>query len=189
MSNFYLFFNLSFSKCSFKLLDEKFFEVSTSNFEVSKNLINIVNDILDEFLNKNKVSFENIKRIYFCNGPGNFTGIRVANSIAKTIVLVYPNIKFYVINNLQWMSMGNAISLISANNTHYYCAVYQDNQEIVYPHLIKKQEADKYINEFKELKLIIDDFNNLISNQEIWSSFKLIEDIINLEPFYIKEPV
>ena len=101
MSNFYLFFNLSFSKCSFKLLDEKFFEVSTSNFEVSKNLINIVNDILDEFLNKNKVSFENIKRIYFCNGPGNFTGIRVAKSIAKTIGLVYQNIKFYVINNLQ----------------------------------------------------------------------------------------
>lgn len=63
--------------------------------------------------------------------------------------------------------MGNAISLISANSTHYYCAVYQNNQEIVYPHLIEKQEANKYINEFKELNPIIDNFDNLIFNQEI----------------------
>ncbi|MDE5617818.1 MAG: tRNA (adenosine(37)-N6)-threonylcarbamoyltransferase complex dimerization subunit type 1 TsaB [Ureaplasma sp.] len=189
MPNFYLFFNLSFSKCSFKLLDVNFTEVAIENFDVSKNLINIVNEKFTLFLKKNNISFANITRIYFCNGPGNFTGIRVANSIAKTISLVYPNIKFYMINNLQWMSMDNGVSLITANNSYYYCAVYQNSQEIIYPHLIKKSEVNKYIDNFKNLNLIIDDFSNVVSNPNIWMSFKLIDDLINLEPFYIKEPV
>lgn len=100
MSNFYLFFNLSFSKCSFKLLDENFDEISIKKFEVQKNLINIVNDVLDDFMKENNVTFQDIERIYFCNGPGNFTGIRVTNSIVKTISLVHQHIKFYAINNL-----------------------------------------------------------------------------------------
>ena len=40
-------------------------------------------ELLEKFLKKNKVSFEDITKIVACSGPGSYTGIRVGLSLAQ----------------------------------------------------------------------------------------------------------
>ncbi len=40
-------------------------------------------ELLEKFLKKNKVSFNDIAKVVACSGPGSFTGIRVGLSMAQ----------------------------------------------------------------------------------------------------------
>lgn len=40
-------------------------------------------ELLEKFLKKNKVSFDDLKKVIVCSGPGSFTGIRVGLSLAQ----------------------------------------------------------------------------------------------------------
>lgn len=40
-------------------------------------------ELLEKFLKKNKVSFDEITKVIACSGPGSFTGIRVGLSMAQ----------------------------------------------------------------------------------------------------------
>ena len=62
-------------------------ENSKSNFEKLTILIN-------EFLNKNKSSFNVIDNIYVNRGPGSFAGVRNSLSIVKALFLT-KNIDYY----------------------------------------------------------------------------------------------
>lgn len=59
--------------------------VSTFTREVAFNENFKTNEYLQQFLKKQKVAIENIKKIVVCSGPGSFTGIRVGVSMAQAL--------------------------------------------------------------------------------------------------------
>ena len=80
---------------------------SKSNFEKLTILIN-------EFLNKNKSSFNAIDNIYVNRGPGSFAGVRNSLSIVKALFLT-KNIDYYCfsfedfnkLDNIQYKDIPN----------------------------------------------------------------------------------
>ena len=82
-------------------------ENSKSNFEKLTILIN-------EFLNKNKSSFNAIDNIYVNRGPGSFAGVRNSLSIVKALFLT-KNIDYYCfsfedfnkLDNIQYKDIPN----------------------------------------------------------------------------------
>ena len=80
---------------------------SKSNFEKLTILIN-------EFLNKNKSSFNVIDNIYVNRGPGSFAGVRNSLSIVKALFLT-KNIDYYCfsfedfnkLDNIQYKDIPN----------------------------------------------------------------------------------
>jgi tRNA threonylcarbamoyladenosine biosynthesis protein TsaB len=82
-------------------------ENSKSNFEKLTILIN-------EFLNKNKSSFNVIDNIYVNRGPGSFAGVRNSLSIVKALFLT-KKIDYYCfsfedfnnLNNIQYKDIPN----------------------------------------------------------------------------------
>jgi len=82
-------------------------ENSKSNFEKLTILIN-------EFLNKNKSSFNVIDNIYVNRGPGSFAGVRNSLSIVKALFLT-KNIDYYCfsfedfnkLDNIQYKDIPN----------------------------------------------------------------------------------
>lgn len=42
-------------------------------------------DVLDEFLKKNEITVDNIDEIYVGKGPGSYTGVRIACTVAKVM--------------------------------------------------------------------------------------------------------
>ena len=59
-------------------------------------------DVLNEFLSSNNISVDDIKEIYVGRGPGSYTGVRIACTVAK--VLAYSkNIKLFSFSSLDLM--------------------------------------------------------------------------------------
>ena len=75
-------------------------ENSKSNFE---KLIVLIND----FLNKNKTSINEIDKIYVNRGPGSFAGIRNSLSIVKGLFLT-QKIDYYCFSFLDFNKSANA---------------------------------------------------------------------------------
>lgn len=56
-------------------------------------------DVLDEFLKKNKITTDDIEEIYVGKGPGSYTGVRIACTVAKVLAHV-KNKKLYSFSSL-----------------------------------------------------------------------------------------
>ena len=48
--------------------------------------------MIDEFLVRQKISYEQIQNIVCVVGPGSFTGIRMVTLVVNTITFIYPHI-------------------------------------------------------------------------------------------------
>jgi tRNA threonylcarbamoyl adenosine modification protein YeaZ len=53
------------------------------SIETNNNLTDIVVELIEKLLKKNKIKRSDIKVIYLTVGPGSFTGVRVGTLIAK----------------------------------------------------------------------------------------------------------
>ena len=72
-------------------------------------------------------------------GPGSYTGIRIALTIAKTIVFAL-NIPLYLVSSLQVMKVGDkpTICLTNARSQRSYIGVYQGQKEILSDRIMKQ---------------------------------------------------
>lgn len=77
--------------------------------EESKNKHSVLTmPLLDELLTRNHLSTENLNEIYVVNGPGSFTGARLAVTIAKTMAFCL-NIPIKVIDSLTLLALQNEV--------------------------------------------------------------------------------
>jgi len=75
--------------------------IYTSSFENSKSNFDKLTILIDDFLKKNKISINDINKIYVNRGPGSFAGIRSSLSIVKGIHLS-KNIDYYCFSYLDF---------------------------------------------------------------------------------------
>ncbi len=185
-----LYIDVCTNSCIFALIENDKTIIDQIAVETKNNLIDIINDILNNFLIKNNIQYQNLNKIYLVNGPGSFTGNRAGLNLTKTIISVYNNIKLYVIDTLKFLSNGSGLVFLDAKGNKSYIGVYDNNKVIINPIMINNSEIDQYLNQYKNLKVyngniitINNKLDNLINNLKL---FNLIDDWINLEPYYIK---
>ena len=77
--------------------------------EESKNKHSVLTmPLLDDLLNRNQLSTKSLAEIYVVNGPGSFTGARLAVTIAKTMAFCL-HVPIKVIDSLTLLALQNEV--------------------------------------------------------------------------------
>ncbi len=80
--------------------------IYTNSYENSKSNFEKLVVLINEFLKNNKISINEINRIYVNRGPGSFAGIRNSLSIVKGFNLS-KNIDYFCFSFLDFISLNN----------------------------------------------------------------------------------
>ena len=146
---------------------------------------------LIELLDSNNIKPLEVDEVVITRGPGSYTGIRIAMSIAKVFCKL-GNKKLYTVNSLRlYAGSKDARVIIDARGKRVYTAKYEGGKEIEEPNI--KEIKDLVIKD----EIIIGD-GELVGKDNNWEdyieNFILIKDDWNLEdnidlvvPEYLKE--
>lgn len=143
---------------------------------------------IDEILKEIKISLQEIDEVMITNGPGSYTGVRVAITFAKTLSVLNPKIKIFAINSLLLQAgLKKAISIITGYNDKSYLAVYDQGKEIISTQLVTEDAKNGIINDLQGYD-VVSDFQNvdIVANFLILQTkAKTINKLEELQPLYI----
>ena len=147
---------------------------------------------LDELFKKNNVSKKEISAIYITLGPGSYTGVRIALTLAKVLCSI-KSIPLYTISSLKFYAAGkkNAMVLMDARAERAYIGIYNENKEVLKDQIkylkdIDPSGYDVYLDgeligkDHKDID-IVEAFKNTKNE------FKRIDNVDGLTPIYLKE--
>ena len=151
---------------------------------------------LDKLLSKYNVSRDEIKEVIVAKGPGSYTGVRIAITIAKTIATALDT-KLYAVSSLrvQKACKNPSICLINARSGRSYIGVYEDDKVLLDDQIMKNEDVLNYIKEHPNYSVCGDvkylGLEGVISNniQEMLSLKNVLKPVnpLSLKPVYMKE--
>ena len=151
---------------------------------------------LNKLLEKYQVENEDISAVMVAKGPGSYTGVRIAITIAKTMAVAL-GCKLYAVSSLRVQKDGKnpSICLINARSGRSYIGVYEDNGVLLEDQIMKNDEVLKYIadhptysvcGDVKYLGLEVKETNNVL---EMLSLKEVLDEVnpLSLKPVYMKD--
>ena len=151
---------------------------------------------LNKLLEKYSVKKEEISAVMVAKGPGSYTGVRIAITIAKTMAVAL-GCKLYAVSSLRVHKDGKnpSICLINARSGRSYIGVYEENETLLEDQIMKNDEVLKYIadhptysvcGDVKYLGLKVKETNNVL---EMLNLKEALEDVnpLSLKPVYMKD--
>lgn len=152
---------------------------------------------IDTLLKKHNVTRNDINGVVVAIGPGSYTGVRIALTIAKVMALAL-NIPVYPVSSLHILKDDDkpSICLINARSGRSYFGVYEGSKVIVEDCIKQNDEVINYINEHKEFSICGDvkylgfENNNTNVCKQMVSLFKGLkpcESNLGLKPIYMKD--
>ncbi len=152
---------------------------------------------IEKAINQTGIELKDFDEIICGKGPGSFTGVRIALTIAKTIC-VMSNAKLKLISSLRMFGKKNEkfISLINARSGRTYIGVYDNENIVIEDTIYTNAEAIKYIQDHPDYIVYGDTkFLNIEGHTpdviEGMNSFKdLVKeetDVMSSKPVYLKD--
>ena len=152
---------------------------------------------IDKLLNKHHLSREDIKDVIVSIGPGSYTGIRIALTIAKVMALAL-NIPLYTLSSLQILKKDNepSICLMNARSGRSYIGVYQGDNIILSDQILKNDEVLSYISnhpdyvvcgDTKYLNIAGYKSNVIIEMNNLKNNAIKYDDALGVKPIYLKD--
>lgn len=151
---------------------------------------------LNKLLEKYQVQNEEISAVMVAKGPGSYTGVRIAITIAKTMAVAL-GCKLYAVSSLRVQKDGKnpSICLINARSGRSYIGVYEDKGVLLEDQIMKNDEVLKYIadhptysvcGDVKYLGLEVKETNNVL---EMLSLKEVLDEVnpLSLKPVYMKD--
>ncbi|CAM3559504.1 tRNA (adenosine(37)-N6)-threonylcarbamoyltransferase complex dimerization subunit type 1 TsaB [Erysipelothrix urinaevulpis] len=152
----------------------------------SEFLIPFINDILTQ----TQTSKKSIKSIVVTNGPGSYTGMRIALTFVKTLWLTQPDLEVFTVNTLLSLSGSKSgFSMIDARSKRVFGAFVSEGQ--VMDEKIYQLEDVKEIegNIFGDIALLdleeskIDVVQNILDVKSSWQPVEVVDTLV---PRYLK---
>ena len=151
---------------------------------------------LNKLLEKHNVQKEDIKEVIVAKGPGSYTGVRIAITIAKTIAMALET-KLYAVSSLRVQKDGDvpSICLINARSGRSYIGVYEGNKVLLDDCIMKNDEVMNYIKDHLDYSVCGDtkylniegkQSNNLQEMLNLKDSLESINPLA-LKPVYMKD--
>lgn len=102
---------------------------------------------LDNLLNKYNVTKDEISDVVVAIGPGSYTGVRIAITIAKTMAAAL-GCKVYTISSLRCQKdcKNPSICVINARSDRSYVGVFEDEKILVDDCIMTNDKVLEYIN-------------------------------------------
>lgn len=153
---------------------------------------------VDNILRRNNLVAKDIGEVVVTIGPGSYTGIRIALTIAKTLAFAL-NIKIYAISSLlsQKIPQKRTISVINARSNRSYVAIYDKDgktlvEEKVWPNdellsWIKNSDDFVVAGDAQYLGLKTSQSDVLEGMLEARKHASPVENILTLKPVYLKD--
>ncbi|MFV0255279.1 MAG: tRNA (adenosine(37)-N6)-threonylcarbamoyltransferase complex dimerization subunit type 1 TsaB [Erysipelotrichaceae bacterium] len=149
-----------------------------------------------KLLAKNDVKAGDLENIIISKGPGSYTGVRIAMSIAK----VYTSqlaIKLYTLSTLQlYAGLNDMLVLIDARGERVYLGIYQNGKAIVSDRVLSLESAADLQKQYQAFKIyghgelinLSNNFNDISGNFLLLKDqWELVENIHTLTPEYLKD--
>ncbi len=173
------------------LIDEKKI-VESISFECFKRQSEEVFVCLEDLFKKANVKKSDIDAICISKGPGSYTGVRIAMTIAK-VVCEIKKIKLYTISTLRLYAGNkpNCMVIMDARANRAYVGVYDQEKCILSDCILENSVIDK-----KDYDVILDgsliglENNNpdipkcFFDTKNLWEE---VQDVNFLSPEYLKE--
>ena len=151
---------------------------------------------LDKLLSKNNVSRESIKDITVSIGPGSYTGVRIAITIAKVMGTALK-CKVYPISSLRILAKYDkqCACVINARNGRSFFGVYFQNKVLIEDCIKTNDEVLKYLDDNPDCLLCGDTkylgkqgFKENPSRQiQLVKPYLKDENPLSLKPVYMKD--
>ena len=151
---------------------------------------------LAKLLKEHDIKNSDISDVIVAKGPGSYTGVRIAITIAKTIATAL-NAKLYAVSSLrvQKACKKPSICLINARSNRSYIGVYQDDKVLLEDQIMQNEDVLKYIEDHPDYIVCGETkylgIEGVISNniEEMLSLKPYLEEInpLSLKPVYLKE--
>lgn len=144
-----------------------------------------------------KTDPKKISKIIVTVGPGSYTGIRIALTIAKVYANAL-NIPLVPISTMRAMAgvKGRRISLMDARSKRAYIGIYDGGEKVEDDNVMTLEEISLLLNEYKGYKIVGDTHLLNIESEEIDFVKNLYElgkneegilDVGNINPVYLKD--
>lgn len=152
---------------------------------------------IDTILKKNGCTRDDIASVSCAKGPGSYTGVRIALTIAKTVAFAL-NVPLYLSSSLEVLKKGDepSLCLSNARGKRSYFGVYS-NGECLVPDCIKdNSEVLAYIDEHPELTpcgdlgyLGLEGYrSDIVTNlAEAIDEGHVCENALGAKPIYLKD--
>lgn len=152
---------------------------------------------IDKLLVKHHVNKDDIDQIIVAIGPGSYTGIRIALTIAK-IMAFACNASLVALSSLRVLSKKDvpSICLINARSSRSYIGVYKDEEVIMDDNVLSNEEVLSYISSHPEYQvcgdteyLKINGYQSSISKRmlELSEYISPVNEPIFVKPIYLKD--
>lgn len=152
---------------------------------------------IDKLLEKYSINKNDIKDVMVSIGPGSYTGVRIAITIAKVMGTAL-NIPVYPVSSLRVLKNGNkpSICVINARSKRSYVGVYDGNNIIQEDSIMTNEELLKYIEEHPDYTLCgntsylgKEGYKSSVANEmlNLKSVISPCEDVLGLKPVYMKD--
>ncbi|NCA97091.1 MAG: tRNA (adenosine(37)-N6)-threonylcarbamoyltransferase complex dimerization subunit type 1 TsaB [Bacteroidia bacterium] len=153
---------------------------------------------IDAVLRRNKLSAKDINEVIVTIGPGSYTGIRIALTIAKTLAFTL-NIPLFTISSLAAQRIVNVetVSVINARSGRSYAAIYAQNGETMVDECVmsnddviaylKDHPAFVLCGEATYLGVAVHEFDILNGMMLERRKAKAVENVLTLKPVYLKD--
>lgn len=152
---------------------------------------------IQNILKRNHTTMREIKRIIVSNGPGSYTGVRIALTLAK-VFAISLNIPLCVLSSLQAMCgvKTKQIALLDARSKRAYVGLYDKGIKLRDDFVCGLDELESLLKKHPDFEVVGDRFLVGLPEQEIafpeqmLALSKLVEDhpdVDALVPVYLKE--
>ena len=171
----------------------------------SEYMINEINNIFT----RNNIDPKEVNEIIVTKGPGSYTGLRIALTIAKIYGYIL-NIPVYALSSLEILidskdKDANTICLMNARSSRSYIGIYSSNKEVLLEDkvltneevktLIKNNPTYKVSGDISYLNLDLDNTNYYdLSNLDLLNNMlylkdesNKVENTLTLKAIYLKD--
>lgn len=161
--------------------------------EQSEHMIPEINQLIINY----KIDKKDINEIIVSIGPGSYTGVRIAITIAKTIALAL-GAKVYPVSSLRVLKDNEkpSICLINARSGRSYFGVYRGNEILIDDQIKTNDEVKQYITEHPDFSICGDarylgylnnDTNVCKQMLSLKNDLSAVSDSLGLKPIYMKD--
>lgn len=152
---------------------------------------------IENALKRNNVKARDIDTIIVTIGPGSYTGVRIALTIAKVLAMV-NNARIIAMSSLQAMAgiNGKKIALMDARSKRAYIGVYNNGKPLVDNKVMYVEDILNHAHHNQDFEVVGDASLLGLENKEIdmienmyniAKTLKPVDNIYTLVPNYLKD--